>query len=179
MKLDEAWRTYRAELLGFVLKRVGDKALAEDIVHDVFVKALERMASLQDPAKLRPWLFQITRNAVVDHFRARRPHDPLPEDMAGEEGPAGGEAERELARCLTPLIEAMPEPYRRALTAAEFEGRTQREIASREKLSLPGAKSRVQRARKLLRESLVACCRVELDRGGGISDHKAAGECGC
>ena len=173
---DAAWRRHRAELLGFVSRRVPDRASAEDIVHEVFAKAWARRATLRDSSKLRSWLFQVTRNAVADHYRRRRPHEPLPEDL--REPQAAPAAERELARCLTPLMARLSDEDRRALTLSELDGLTQRELASREKLSLPGAKSRVQRARRRLRDALLACCRVELERGG-VSDFRAREDCGC
>ena len=74
------WRAYRARLYHFVLGRVGDEASAEDIVHDVLSKAYERRDTLRDPGKLGQWMYQIARNAIVDHYRhagaeQRHPHD--------------------------------------------------------------------------------------------------------
>jgi RNA polymerase sigma-70 factor (ECF subfamily) len=176
-RLDEAappevWQSYRAELVRFVARRVNDATLADDIVHDVFVKALSQIGKLEDSARLRAWLFGITRNAIADHYRARRPTEQ-PGGQLGGDGPEDTrEAEQELARCLTPLLGALPPQYRRALTLAEVDGLTQQEIASREGLSLSGAKSRVQRARRMLRHELLACCRVELDRRGSVVDYE-------
>lgn len=168
------WRAYRAELYRFVHGRVRDEMLAEDIVHDVFVKAHAHGRDLKDPGKLRPWLYRITRNTLVDHYRARRPTEPVPEDLVGETEGGDDRAEQELARCLLPLLDGLPERYRRALTLAELEGRTQREIAEAEGLSLSGAKSRVQRSRRMLRDVLLRCCRVEIDRRGGVVDYASA-----
>jgi RNA polymerase sigma-70 factor (ECF subfamily) len=70
-----------------------------------------------------------------------------------------------------PLLGALPTPYRQALALAEVEGLSQREIAGLEGLSLSGAKSRVQRARRMLRAALLSCCRVELDRHGSVLDY--------
>ena len=89
-------------------------------------------------------------------------------------------AERDLAACLAPLLETLPEPYRRALVLAEVDDLPQAEIARREELSLSGAKSRVQRARRMLRDAVLACCRVEIDRRGGVVDFEGrAGGPGC
>jgi RNA polymerase sigma-70 factor (ECF subfamily) len=168
------WQAYRAELFRFVYRRVRDEMLAEDIVHDVFIKAHAHGQDLKDPGKLRPWLYRITRNALVDHHRARRPTEPVPEDLVGETDGGDDRAEQELARCLLPLLDGLPERYRHALTLAEIEGRTQREIAEAAGLSLSGAKSRVQRARRMLRDVLLRCCRVEIDKRGGVVDYAAA-----
>ena len=173
----QAWQSYRAELVRFVLARVRDPAAADDIVHDTLLKALAQIGTLEDPAKLRAWLYRITRNAIVDHYRARRPAEPLPEDLEAESPAEVERAEQELARCLTPLLGGLPAAYREALTLAELEGLPQREVARRGGLSLSGAKSRVQRARRLLRDALLDCCRVELDGRGGVSGYAPRAGC--
>lgn len=177
---DQAWQEHRAELYRFVLKRVRDEALAEDIVHDVLLKAFTRQETLRDPRKLRPWLYHITRNAIIDHYRSRKPLEPMPDELIPKDSEEDGSTQRELARCLVPLLNELPELYRRALTLAEFERLAQREVASRLGLSLSGAKSRVQRARRMLHGVLLECCRVERDRRGGIVDYEARNGCdGC
>lgn len=172
-----AWQAYRAELVRFATKRVGDAAVADDIVHDVLLKALTQLGGLEEPGKLRAWLYRIARNAIVDYYRTRRPSEPLPEDQVEDDAGQLEQAEQELARCLAPLLIELPAPYREALTLAEVEGVPQREIARRQGLSLSGAKSRVQRARRMLREALLSCCHVERDRRGGIVDYRPPGSC--
>lgn len=172
-----AWRAYRSELYRFVRARVFDPSLAEDIVHDVLLKAYARRDTLRDPHRLRSWLYQITRNAIVDHYRAKRPLEPLPEDLAGENDCHDDTAERALARCLLPLIKALPRPYRRALWLAEFKGLTQRAVASALGLSLSGAKSRIQRARKMVADTVLGCCKVEFDRRRGVIGYEPRGGC--
>lgn len=174
---ERAWADYRAELVRFVAARVRDVEAAEDIVHDVFVKAWRHR---DDPADVRAWLYRVTRNAVIDYYRTRRTTDELPDDLAGDDGIAGRDAERELARCLRPLIDGLPAQYRDALTLSDLDGLPQREVAAREGLSLSGAKSRVQRARRMLRDAVLQCCRVEIDRRGGVVDYHRNQPCnGC
>ena len=66
------------------------------------------------------------------------------------------------------IIETLPQPYAQALILTEFEGLTQKELARRLDISLSGAKSRVQRARKMLKIKLTECCRIEFDSRGTI-----------
>ncbi len=172
------WQACRAELYGFVLKRLRDEALAEDIVHDVLITAYTRWETLKDSSKLRPWLYQIARHAIIDSYRAAKPSEPVPEDLVSEEGDADDRARQELARCLVPLVNRLAIPYRRALTLADLNGLTQREVASRLGLSLSGAKARVQRARKMVAGALLECCRVELDHRGGVMDYECRKGCG-
>ena len=166
---------YRTALFRFVHARVRDHAAAEDIVHDVLLRAVERQSQLRDGTKLAPWLYQMTRNAIADHHRGQKPSEELPEDLiAPEPEPA---ALSELAQCLTPFIAQLPESYRQAFELSEVQGLTQQETAQRLGISLSGAKSRVQRGRAQLHDLLIECCRVERDVRGGITDYEPSSGC--
>jgi RNA polymerase sigma-70 factor, ECF subfamily len=171
------WRDYRAQLFGFVLRRVSDAAAAEDIVHDVLVRAWSKRDTLRNAGRFEPWLFQITRNALIDHYRSRRPSEPLPDDLADPHGLPDRPAMQELAKCMQPLVDTLPHHYRDALSLSELQGLTQQETAARLGLSLSGAKSRVQRARRLLEAKLLECCRIEVDSRGTIVDYEQANGC--
>lgn len=173
----ETWKVYREELTRFVRNRVNDAAMAEDLVHDVLVRAYEHRDTLRERDRLRPWLYRIARNAVIDYYRTRRPTEGLPKQLEREApAPAGG-AMQELTRCVTPLIEELPAHYREAVVLYEFEGLKQREIAEKMDLSVSGAKSRVQRGRAQLEALLFACCRFERDARGGVIDYEKKGNC--
>ena len=177
----KTWQAYRDALFRFVLLRVNDETAAEDIVQGVLLKAYARQRTLREPSKLRAWLYQITRNEVIDYYRLQKPSEAVTDELIQEDTREEDyRAQRELARCLVPLLDEVPEPYRQALRLADFEGTKQREVASRLGLSLSGAKSRVQRARKMLRDVLLKCCRVELDRRGHPVDYEVGEGCsGC
>lgn len=172
------WRDYRDRLVRFVQRRVNDAATAEDIAHDVLVRAYQKRDTLRSGQKFEAWLYQITRNAVIDHYRARRPAEELPAELAAPDQEGGRAAREELAGCLRPLVAALPEHYRDAVLLSELHGLTQNEAAQRLGLSLSGAKSRVQRARRMLEEKLLACCQVELDHRGAIVDYERRDGCG-
>jgi RNA polymerase sigma-70 factor (ECF subfamily) len=73
------------------------------------------------------------------------------------------------------MVEQLPEPYRTALKLADLEGLSQQDIADREGISLSGAKSRVQRARRQLGDMIRDCCRVERDARGNVIDYETTG----
>ena len=88
-------------------------------------------------------------------------------------------AARELSACLKPLIKNLAAADQQALQMVEFDGLTQVEAAARLGLSVSGMKSRVQRARSHLRVALDDCCRIALDRRGGVISYQArTGSCG-
>jgi RNA polymerase sigma-70 factor (ECF subfamily) len=154
------WRERRADLRRFVSRRVADRDEVDDIVQDVLVRAHESMHQLASPDRLPAWLARIAANRIVDHYRARRPFDELPDDLAAAE--PDDNAVQALAPCLPAMVDRLPGTYRDALRLSELDGLPQREVAQRLGLSLSGAKSRVRRGREHLRHLVEACCRVVL-----------------
>ena len=174
------WREYHERLRAFVGRRVEDRAAADDILQDVFVRMHAALPSLKESARLEGWLFQIARNAVADHYRTRRPSEALPEWLEQPASDPAEEARRELAGCLRPMIDRLPDEYREAVTLAELQSLSQKEVSKRQGISLSGAKSRVQRGREQLKTLLLACCHLEFDRRGGVVDFEPRQGCsGC
>ena len=165
------WIELSDRLRRFLARRVDDEGDAEDILQDVFLRIHTRRDTLLDESKLTSWAYQVARNAIADHYRGRRPIALLPESMAAPEPPTD-DVTRELLPGLPPMLARLSTEDREALILTEVEGLTQRELADRLGLSLSGAKSRVQRARKKLRLAFVDCCHVELDRRGGVASYQ-------
>jgi RNA polymerase sigma-70 factor (ECF subfamily) len=181
--LNDSWADTLDRLRAFVATRIDDRELAADITQDVIVRSIASGAldSVDNPAA---WLYRSARNAVIDHYRTRRAHDPLVDSDAwpDPESTDGlpNEATRELSRCLQPLLDQMPTAAREALVRVDVDGQTQQRAAHDLGLSVSGMKSRVQRARRDLRQLLEQCCAVDLDTHGAIADyHPNADTCGC
>jgi RNA polymerase sigma-70 factor (ECF subfamily) len=177
-----AWDELRGPLTGFIGRRVADPQDAEDVVQEVMLRIHRHGDGLTNADRVTAWVHQIARNAIIDHYRRRaaRPERPtgaaadLEQREEGSDGDLPSEAlRRELAACLRPLLDRLPDKQREALVLIEFEGLTQAEAARRLEISVSGAKSRVQRARAELKALLLECCHVELDRRGGITDYRA------
>ena len=173
------WQEYRTTLYRFILSRVQDAEIAEDIVQDVLIKVYKQLGSLKAQEKILPWMYQITRNAIVDYYRKQKPTEALSVTVAAQAIEMAAEAvemeedvEKELAQCLLPMVNQLTPTYRQAIKMAEFDGLTQKEIAQHQNLSLSGAKSRVQRGRKMLKEMLMACCQIAFDHQGKIQNYQ-------
>lgn len=171
LNTDDVWSAFSQRLQALIRARVADPVDADDILQDVFLKVHLRLDSLEDESRLAPWLFQITRNAITDYYRGQRQTIELQDTVASESEADDPDATRQLAGSLQDMIRWLPPSYQEALTLAEIDGLSQKEVAERLDLSYSGAKSRVQRGRRLLREALVNCCHIELDRRGGIIDY--------
>jgi RNA polymerase sigma-70 factor, ECF subfamily len=182
-----AWRELRDPLAGFIARRVADPQDAEDVLQEVMLRIHRHGDELESADRVTAWVHAIARNAIVDYYRRRaaRPEQAagaaadLEERADGSAGDSASEAlAQELAACLRPLVDRLPAKQREALVLTEFEGLTQIEAAQRLDISVSGAKARVQRGRAQLRTLLLACCHVELDRRGAITDYRArSGSC--
>ena len=167
----QIWVELKSNLHGFIARRTNNEADAEDILQNVFFKIHTNIGHLRETTKLHSWVYQITRNAIIDYYRTRKADvsfDASPEafDMTEEE-PAEGDAEREeIMACLRPMVDRLPADYQKALVMADIHGVTQAKVADALNISLSGAKSRVQRARGRMKDMLFNCCHFEFDRLG-------------
>ena len=149
----------------FVSRRVGNPADVEDLCQDIWVKVLKSRGP-SDPGKLLAWVFQIARNTVADHYRRRRVPEPLEESEAPIEPEDSGTG---LEAALRPLMSLLSAEDRQALETVDLGGVSQKEYAARLGIAPSSARSRVQRARQRLQRELEKCCRVVLDRRGGVA----------
>jgi RNA polymerase sigma-70 factor (ECF subfamily) len=172
---EQAWEAFHAPLHHFIRRRVADEATAEELLQEVFLKIHQHGGSLRDARRLESWIYQITRNIIIDHYRSRNlPMTSLdaqevldlPEELPDDDMVS------ELLPCIRAMVLALPEQDRQALILTEYQGLTQKELGERLGLSFSGAKSRVQRAREKLKQQLLACCHFEVDRRGHILDYQ-------
>lgn len=160
---------FQGELKGFVYKRVKDKALTEDILHDVFLKVQNKIGQLHELEKINGWIYQITKNTIIDHFR-KQSRSINTSDLDWEnDAPNFNEC---VAGYLNRLLPTLPHKYREAVELSEIKGLSQLEVAAQLGISYSGAKSRVQRGRKMLKDKLEEILEVKMDPyGNAIACH--------
>lgn len=167
-----AWSDLHAAVRAFVGRRVRDAHSADDIAQDVMLKVQAHLgtSSIADE-KLDAYVFRVARNAVIDHYRARRDASSIESaDAVAAENDQPTPA-MELSQCVRQIIERLPADYAQALTLTDLEGLSQQQLADRIGLSLSAAKSRVQRGREKLGAMILDCCTVERDHAGGVVDY--------
>jgi RNA polymerase sigma-70 factor (ECF subfamily) len=184
------WRDLHDPLLAYIARRVGHSD-AEDVLQDVMLRTYRHEHELDHLERVTGWVYRVATNAITDYYRSgrRREHPTDAEigsDGVGDESSeldrvGAADAQAELATCLRPMVDDLPTQYREAILLTEYQGVTQMSAAAATGLSVSGMKTRVQRARRQLKQSLTACCAVELDRRGAvISMHpRGAGCSGC
>lgn len=119
----------------------------------------------------RAWLFHVARNALIDHYRAERHNVELPDDLGTPDSNDESEPVDALSACLPRALSELAESDRIAIQLCDIEGLTQQAFAIRARLSLPAAKSRLQRARMRLRARLTEACQVRFDEAGKVCCH--------
>lgn len=171
--VSKAWQACEGELRSYLRHRLSDEHAADDVLQDVFVKAMRHgqgFCVLDNP---RAWLFHVARNALVDRARTAHTTEPLPEGPAEPVAPpqeaiAPVDA---LADCLTRSLGELSPDDAEILRACDLHGQTVRSFAGAHDLGLPAAKSRLLRARQRLRDRLTMACQVRFEADGSVAGH--------
>lgn len=154
--------------LAFLESRVGNRRDAEEILQAAFVRGLERGGEIRDEEKVVAWFYRVLRNALVDFWRSRgaeqKAEEALARELADEQVPPP-ELEQQLCGCFEPLLEALRPEYAEILRRVDLAGERPSDFASAAGLTANNAMVRLHRARKSLRERLVASCRTCADHG--------------
>ena len=154
--------------LAYVSRRVGDRALAEDILQDAFVKVVTRPDQAPEDEGIVPWFYRLLRNAAIDRLRRRGASDRALEAFAREletHASPPPEVEAEICVCVAWLAATLKPEYADALQVIEMEGTPVKAFAERRGLSPGNAAVRVFRAREALKKRVAASCGTCAEHG--------------
>lgn len=169
------WNGLRENLYRFILKRVKSQAEAEDILQEVFIKIHLNLPQLKNHSSVQAWAYQITRNQIVDFYKQTRQsvdlQDTTLERLSEPES-------RDMYCCFESFIHELPQKYRKVIELINLEGRKQQEVAKLLGVSLANTKSRVHRAKEMLKEKFVACCQFTIDAQGKLKGEQNCQRCG-
>lgn len=183
MASEQLWEAFSRPLQQFIRRRMPDPESADDVLQEVFLRIHTRIDTLQHHDRVAAWIYQITRNAIADYYRAQQPMVELPAELVAADTTIDDSVVRELAPCVRAMVELLPAPYREAMQLTEYAGLSQHALGDHLGISFSGAKSRVQRARAKLKAQLLACCEFQFDSAGHIiayepHDACSSGTCG-
>ena len=142
-----------------------DPHSAEDILQDVFLKIHAHIDTLRAPDRLTSWIYQITRNTIVDYYR-KAAKSINPNDIDWESSPPN--FNDCVSSAIQELIPTLPDKYRIPLELTEVQNMSQLEVAKKLNLSYTAAKSRVQRARQMLKQNLEKMLVLKTDGYGNV-----------
>lgn len=162
--VSEALRRERGALLAFIRSRVGDADLAEDLLQDSLLRALEGAANLRDGERVTAWLYGIVRHAITDAYRRRGVRTTAQGALAVEaeiaaEGALAPDDEARLCACVQGLVRTLAPDYARVVEA-DLAGRSADAVAAELGITRTNLKVRRHRAHRQLRERLEQTCRT-------------------
>ncbi|MGE5393574.1 MAG: RNA polymerase sigma factor SigZ [Candidatus Saccharibacteria bacterium] len=175
----DLWNRFADNLRRFIVSRVKDDALADDLLQETFIRIHAKIDDLRDQARVQAWIYQVARNIISDHFRKASPEKvaDVP-DMLDEEKETD-DAMAATMRDMVLFMEELPEQDCQALCQVEFEGVSIKEYAQHAGISYTAAKSRVTRARYKLSDLLMNCCHYEFDKYGTVISYHPIRCCCC
>jgi RNA polymerase sigma-70 factor (ECF subfamily) len=167
----ELLRRYERPVFSLIYRMVRNRALAEDLAQDTFVKVLNALDSYRPEHKFSSWIFKIANNAAIDQLRRREiqtlsldgaPDARTPSELEGtalqaadrSESPLAELEARELGSAIEQAIGRLRPEYRACILLRHVEGRSYEEIAETLDLPLGTVKTYIHRARHELREYL-------------------------
>jgi len=159
--------THRA-FLQYLERRVGDRALAEDILQDAFAKVVARPEQAPTDESVVPWFYRTLRNAAIDQFRRRgaadRAYEAFARELETHKAPSA-DMEAEICACVSRLAATLKPEYAEALEAIEVAGTPVKTFAEQKGLSSGNAGVRVFRAREALKKRVTESCGTCAEHG--------------
>jgi RNA polymerase sigma-70 factor (ECF subfamily) len=170
------WLAYAEGLRDYLRRRTVDDALSEELTHRVLLKVVNSCCSGREVHNEGAWLFRISHNVLMDHYKEAGGGAQVP---AWTEETEGADVLQELAVYVRPLIGLLPKKYADPLKLADIDGIPQAEIARQLGLGLSATKSRIQRARLRLRDKIAECTYLITDADGRPVDFALREDCRC
>jgi RNA polymerase sigma-70 factor, ECF subfamily len=181
MEVSSIYNQFHQQLLGYVRSKIRSKEDAEDILQNVFIKISSNVDKINEEVKLKNWIFAITRNAIIDYYRANATKkkmavtEELDDDIFEADDP---DPTKGLDQCMGSMIGLLPEEYRDIIIDSEIKGIKQKDLAEKYGIAYPSMRSRVQRGRERLKQLFQNCCHIETDIRGNVLDARGKSDCG-
>ena len=168
------WSVSKDGLYNYALKHTKDQDIAQEIQQQVLMKIYKACCNKTEIRNLRAWLFQVTHNAIIDYQKEQRKLKSIPikQSLSNDQS-----VWSDLAFHIEPLIGFLPTKYAIPLELSALKGLKQAEIAQQLNLSLSATKSRILRAKNLLKKEIETCCHLEKRADGQILDFHIKESC--
>ncbi|WP_439130289.1 sigma-70 family RNA polymerase sigma factor [Polaribacter sp.] len=175
MTTKQVWTSYSEDLKRFIISKVKNNAIADDILQDTFIKIHTKLHTLKDTKKLKPWCFTIARNSILNYWKNTKQNFEI---ANFEEKTSWVEDYHTEQDCLQGILKKLPKKYSTPLFLSDIKGLKQQEIANQLNQSLSTTKSQIQRARKLIAKGFMDCCGFKMNEDGFlVGEIKAKEDC--
>ena len=164
-KFEKLYSEFRKPLLRYISYKVSDTYSAEEILNDVFLKAVNSIESLKDKTKVHSWLYKIASNQIIDYYRRKKENFvDINDDISISEEENIETVYEELNCCVEEFLEQLPKQYSDSLKAVYLDEYTQKEYADMKQLKLSTVKSQIKRGKESMKGFFEKCCEFEKDR---------------
>jgi RNA polymerase sigma-70 factor (ECF subfamily) len=146
--------------LAFLERRVGSRAVAEELLQAAYVRTLEKGGDLEEGEGAVAWFYRLLRNALVDHYRRQGAEGRALEREAREASELGPDPEltQTVCACIHDLLPALKPEYAELVRQVDLEGRGVPEVAREAGITANNAGVRLHRARQALKKQLERSC---------------------
>lgn len=128
-KQKEIYENYYQKVLRYLVSKVNDTYLAEDLCSDIFLKIYEKYDSFNsEKASLSTWIYTVARNYLTDYYRSRRVFEEVPEDIEAEGSIEDDICNEETLNELADALEKLDERARKLIILRYYSGHTLKDI---------------------------------------------------
>jgi RNA polymerase sigma-70 factor (ECF subfamily) len=173
--VDTLFDAHHDRIYRYLLRMIRDRAEAEDLTQETFLRAHLHWESLRDPEAVRGWLYRIATHVCLDRLRRRKPQVSLDDEEGAHRLDSAISAalsaqelveREETSRCVQRCLDFLPDAYRAVILLYEAHSLTAAEIAALLGLPLTTVKMRLHRAHRMLQQVMECGCVVSSDRRG-------------
>jgi RNA polymerase sigma-70 factor (ECF subfamily) len=165
--LMNAWHENETQLKNWLIKQTGNYDQAQDLLQDVFIKAMKHKDVFCRIENAKSWLFKTAKNSFIDSYRKSKGEvQSLLVDIDDQDNKDMSDSAPilDLQQCLTRVLLELDDEDKEIIEHCDILGMQQSDYAQKKKLSLTATKSRIQRARKKLRQQMIASCNVQFEQ---------------
>lgn len=155
LDLEKIYHAYSGKVMGYLMARLQHRADAEDLCADVFEKVFRKIKDYDgEKASIGTWIFTITRNTLIDHYRKSKPSEELDENLSDQTEIDDGLLQTESLSELAAALRRLPQELTDIIVLRYYDGKPLTEIAEVMNLSYGAVKLRHQKALEMLRRLL-------------------------
>ncbi|TMM32055.1 sigma-70 family RNA polymerase sigma factor [Polaribacter aestuariivivens] len=167
MTTNQVWIKYHLDLQKFIISKVQNNTIADDLLQDTFLKIHTKLHTLKDDSKLKSWCFSIARNSILNYWRENNKTIEIA-NLETETASDITKNEHTEQDCLRGILSNLPKKYRTPLFLSDIKGLKQQEVANQLNQTLSTTKSQIQRARKLIAQGFMDCCGFVMNEDGNL-----------
>ena len=152
---EKIYLAFHGKVMGYLCARINRRAEAEDLCSDVFEKVFNRYDQYdKSKSSISTWIFTITRNTLIDHYRRAKPQEELDENLSDDSEIDEGLLRNESLEELASALRRMPEELRDIIVLRYYDNKPLTDVADMMGLSYGAVKLRHQKALGMLRKAL-------------------------